>query len=181
MNPHQTRDKGSTHRFSRRQALGYGGAGVTASALASTRLTRGAAAQEATPTASNDAPGVTPDRVAAAIAQIDSFVTDLMEQTGVPGIALAVVYQDEVVHLAGYGEREIGTGKTVDADTVFQLASVSKCLASTTVAAVVGDGNADWDDKVVDLDPTFAMYDPWVTSQVTVRDLFSHRTGLVDH
>jgi CubicO group peptidase (beta-lactamase class C family) len=183
MNANQTREEspGLTSRFSRRQALGYGGAGVAASALAATGSIRSASAQEATPTASNDTPGVTPDRVAAAIAQIDSFVTDLMEQTGVPGIGLAVVYQDEVVHLAGYGEREIGTGEKVDADTVFQLASVSKCLASTTVAAVVGDGDADWDDKIIDLDPTFAMYDPWVTSQVTVRDLFSHRTGLVDH
>lgn len=170
-----------TRQFSRRQALGYGGAGVAASAIASSGLSRGAAAQSATPAADSDAPGATPDRVAAAVAQIDSFVTELMEQTGVPGVALAVVYQDKVLHLAGYGEREIGTGEAVDADTVFQLASVSKCLAATTVAAVVGDGNAGWDDRIVDLDPTFAMYDPWVTSQVTVRDLFSHRAGLVDH
>lgn len=183
MNSNQTSEKSPVvnRRVSRRQALGYGGAGVAASALATNGFNRGAAAQSATPTASNDAPGVTPDRVAAAIAQIDSFVAELMEQTGVPGIALAVVYKDEVVHLAGYGEREIGTGETVDADTVFQLASVSKCLAATTVAAVVGDGNASWDAKIVDLDPTFAMYDPWLTHEVTVRDLFSHRSGLVDH
>lgn len=170
-----------TRRFSRRHALGYGGAGMAASALTSPWLNRGAAAQGATPTASNDAPGATPDRVSAAITRIDSYVTDLMKQTGVPGVALAIVYQDDVVHLAGYGERKVGTGETVDADTVFQLASVSKCLASTTVAAVVGDGNASWDDRIVDLDPAFAMYDPWVTSQVTVRDLLSHRAGLADH
>jgi CubicO group peptidase (beta-lactamase class C family) len=154
---------------------------VAASALATSGLNRGATAQSATPTASSDAPGVTPDRVASAVAQIEPYIAELLEQTGVPGVAVAVVYKDEIVLAAGYGEREIGTGVPVDADTVFQLASVSKCLASTTVAAVVGDGNASWDDKIVDLDPTFAMYDPWVTSEVTVRDLFSHRTGLVDH
>jgi CubicO group peptidase (beta-lactamase class C family) len=124
---------------------------------------------------------VTPESVAAAVAALPGVVQDAMDRTGVPGVAVAVVYQDVVVHLAGYGVREVGASDAVDADTVFQLASVSKPLAATTVAAIVGDGIVGWDDRVGDLEPTFAMYDPWVSREVTLRDLFSHRSGLVDH
>lgn len=173
----------AAQRFSRRQAIGYGGAGLAASALASSGLAPAASAQDtaATPATTGDALGVTPARVAAAAAQLDAIVADLLARTGVPGLAIAVVHQDDIVHLAGYGVREAGTPEPVDADTVFQLASVSKCLAATTVAAVVGDGIITWDDRVTDLDPSFQMYDAWVTREVTLRDLFSHRSGMVDH
>lgn len=124
---------------------------------------------------------MTPARVAAAAAQLDAIVADLLARTDVPGLAIAVVHQDEIVHLAGYGEREVGKGQPVDADTVFQLASVSKQLAATVVAAVVGDGIVTWDDHVSDLEPSFHMYDAWVTREVSLRDLFSHRSGMVDH
>ncbi|MGE0544731.1 MAG: serine hydrolase domain-containing protein, partial [Dehalococcoidia bacterium] len=123
----------------------------------------------------------TPERVQAAVAQLDSIVADVMERTGVPGVGVAVVYQNEVVYLKGYGVREAGTTATVDADTVFQLASLSKPIASTVVASVVGDGLVSWDDPIVAHDPGFQMYTPWVTSQVTLRDMFAHRSGLPDH
>jgi CubicO group peptidase (beta-lactamase class C family) len=99
----------------------------------------------------------------------------------VPGVAVAVVAAGEVVHLKGYGVRVAGQPEAVDADTVFQLASVSKPLSSTVVAALVGDGVVSWDDRVVDHLAGFALSDPWVSSQVTLRDLFSHRSGLPDH
>jgi CubicO group peptidase (beta-lactamase class C family) len=69
----------------------------------------------------------------------------------------------------------------VDAGTVFQLASVSKPLASTVVAALVGDGVVAWDDPLVAHVPEFVLADLWTTSQVTLRDLFAHRSGLADH
>ncbi len=96
-------------------------------------------------------------------------------------MAIGVVSRDEVVYLKGFGVREAGTDQAVDADTVFQLASVSKPIASTVVAALVGDGVVGWDDHIVDHDPTFQMYDPWVTREVTLRDMFAHRSGLPDH
>jgi CubicO group peptidase (beta-lactamase class C family) len=127
------------------------------------------------------ADGVTPASVQAAVAQLDTIATQALARTGVPGMAIAVVYQDQVIYLKGFGVREVGKPATVDADTVFQLASVSKPVASTVVAGLVGDGLVTWDDRIVDHDPAFQMYDPWVTSQVTLRDMFAHRSGLPDH
>jgi CubicO group peptidase (beta-lactamase class C family) len=55
---------------------------------------------------------------------------------------------------------------------------MSKSISSTLVAAVVGDGATTWDAAAADLLPGFALSDPWVSEQVTLRDLFSHRSGL---
>ena len=71
--------------------------------------------------------------------------------------------------------------RQVDPDTVFQLASVSKPLASTVVAGAVGDKAVSWDDPVRTHDPGFALKSPWVSSHVTLADLFAHRSGLPDH
>ncbi|GER23091.1 serine hydrolase [Zafaria cholistanensis] len=113
-----------------------------------------------------------------ALARLDGSVHHAMEQTGVPGIAVAVVYQDAVLHAQGYGVREAGQDAKVDADTVFQLASVSKPLASTVVAGVVGRGKVQWTDPVIRHNPSFALKDPYVTRNATFEDLMSHRSGL---
>jgi CubicO group peptidase (beta-lactamase class C family) len=85
------------------------------------------------------------------------------------------------VYLNGIGVRDVGQPGAVDADTVFQVASLSKPVASTVVASVVGNGLASWDDPIVMHDPDFAMADAFVTQTVTLRDMFSHRSGLLDH
>ncbi|MFN8591241.1 MAG: serine hydrolase [Thermomicrobiales bacterium] len=135
----------------------------------------------ASPSAANSEPGVTPERVAAALARLDDLVQQTLERTGIPGMAVAVVHGDETPYRKGFGVREIGRDLPVDADTVFPLASLSKPLAATVVAGVVSDGVVTWDSKLCDLDPGFAMHDAWVTSQVTLRDMFCHRSGLPDH
>ncbi|MEV6110043.1 serine hydrolase [Streptomyces sp. NPDC051940] len=121
------------------------------------------------------------DDVDAAVGQLGGVVRDAMRRTGVPGVAVGVVYDDEVVYAKGFGVRKVGTEEKVGADTVFQLASVSKPIASTVVAAAVGDKTVGWDNPVVEYSPGFALKDPWVTSHVTLADLFSHRSGLPDH
>ncbi|WP_420719011.1 serine hydrolase [Streptomyces sp. NRRL S-646] len=120
-------------------------------------------------------------KVETAVSQLDGVVKDAMHRTGVPGIAVGVVYDDKVVYLKGFGLRKAGTKDGVGPDTVFQLASVSKPVASTVVAAAVGDKTVAWDDPVVEHSPGFKLKDPWVTSHVTLADLFSHRSGLPDH
>jgi CubicO group peptidase (beta-lactamase class C family) len=124
---------------------------------------------------------VTPQGVKAVIPELDKLVEQTMKKTGVPGVAIAVVCKDQVIHLKGFGVREEGREGRVDADTVFQLASVSKPMASTVLAAVVGEGLIDWDDRVIDHDPGFRLSDPFVTRAVTLRDLLCHRSGLPDH
>jgi CubicO group peptidase (beta-lactamase class C family) len=91
------------------------------------------------------------------------------------------VHQDRPVHLRGFGARQAGRPEPVDPDTVFQLASMSKPIASTVVAALAGDGLLAWDDPILRHDPAFAMHDAWVTRQVTLRDMFCHRSGLPGH
>jgi CubicO group peptidase (beta-lactamase class C family) len=116
-----------------------------------------------------------------ALEQLDGLAEQAMNRTKVPGIALAVVSRDELVYLKGFGLCEVGKPELVDPDTVFQLASVSKPIATTVIAALVGDGLVAWDDPIVRHDPEFQMYDPWVTREVTLRDMLAHRSGLPDH
>ena len=98
-----------------------------------------------------------------------------------PGIAIAVVFQDKAVYAKGFGIRDVNTKQPIDADTVFQLASVSKSIGSTVVAELVGEGKITWDSKLSALDPAFAMFDPWVTREITIRDMYAHRSGLPEH
>jgi CubicO group peptidase (beta-lactamase class C family) len=119
--------------------------------------------------------------VAAAIPALETYVEGLQKKTGIPGIAIAVVHRDKVVYLKGFGVREAGKPESVDADTVFLLASVSKPLAATVIAGVVGDGAVQWDSKTSDLDPAFRLSSNYVSSECTLRDLLCHRTGLPDH
>lgn len=113
-----------------------------------------------------------------ALRKLDSYVVDAMGKTKVPGVSVAVVYKDQVVFLKGYGVRKAGERAPVDPDTVFEIASFSKPLASTVVAEVVGRGEVSWDSRIADLDPGFQLGDPAITEQVTVRDFFSHRSTL---
>ena len=125
-------------------------------------------------------PEVTAEKVQAALSELEKLAEQAMQKTGIPGMAIAVVYKDKVVYLKGFGVREAGKPETVDADTVFQLASVSKAIASTVVAALVGEKVVSWDDPIIKRDPGFQMYDSWVTREVTLRDMFAHRSGLPD-
>jgi CubicO group peptidase (beta-lactamase class C family) len=113
-----------------------------------------------------------------ALTQLDAYIRDSMQKTHVPGLAVAVVYQGHAVFLQGYGVRKQGAAAKVDPDTVFEIASVSKPIASTVVASLVGEGQVAWDDRIQALDPHFALADRAVTAQLTIRDLFSHRSGL---
>jgi len=124
---------------------------------------------------------ITRQSIQKAIEQIDRFVIDGREETSVPGVAIAVVYNDEMLHLKGYGVREVGKMDSVDNDTVFQLASLSKPITSSVLAAVVAGGQVRWDSQIATLDPAFQLSDPWVTQHVTVADFLSHRSGLFDH
>ena len=123
-------------------------------------------------------PLLTQQQVDNALGKLDGLVQDAMNRTGVPGVAVAVVHQDKVVYLKGFGVREAGKPDMVDPETVFQLASVSKPLASTVVAGVVGRKTIAWDDPVIAHNPSFSLKDPYITRNATFADLLSHRSGL---
>ncbi|PYJ51403.1 MAG: serine hydrolase, partial [Verrucomicrobia bacterium] len=124
---------------------------------------------------------VTSDQVTHAIQELEKLAQTQIQEHGLPGVAIAVVFQDKVVYAKGFGVRDVNTKTPVDADTVFQLASLSKPIGSTVVGALVGEGKITWDSKLSVLDPTFAMFDPWVTHEITIRDMYAHRSGLPEH
>ena len=120
----------------------------------------------------------TKEKVAAALPKLKEFTQQIIDKKLVPGLSIAIVHGDEVVLLDAFGVRQVDKPEPVDVDTVFQLASVSKPLASTVVAALVSDGKVSWDSRIRDIDPGFALYDELATATVTIRDLFAHRSGL---
>jgi CubicO group peptidase (beta-lactamase class C family) len=117
------------------------------------------------------------------LAALPAIIERYWKQTGVPGVAVAVVYDGKVRYLEGVGARQEGKPETVDPDTVFQLASVSKPISSTVVGAAFTKklSSIGWDDPVQKVLPGFLLSDPWVNAHVTAADLFSHRSGLPDH
>jgi CubicO group peptidase (beta-lactamase class C family) len=121
---------------------------------------------------------VTHEQVMTAIPGLESLIRLEVDSGVTPGLAIAIVHDDEFVYLKGFGLREAGKVETVDPDTVFQLASFSKPISSTIVAALVSDGVVSWDSRVTDLNPSFRLRDPYPTAELTIRDLFAHRSGL---
>ncbi|HEX2281300.1 MAG TPA: serine hydrolase [Thermomicrobiales bacterium] len=162
-----------TLRYSRRRAM----QAAMATAAVATMHPSPTTAREATPTVV-DHSAISADQVAAALPKLDSLIENAMARLGVPGAAVAVVYDDAVVYERALGVREANKPAAVTPETVFQLASMSKSISSTLVAAVIGDGATTWDAVAAELLPGFALSDPWWSAQVTLRDLFSHRSGL---
>ncbi|MGW7438593.1 serine hydrolase [Streptomyces sp. NPDC054849] len=163
------------------RALGAAGAAALLTATAATTATAPTAATAATAAPSPPPPpqpSISDDEVDQAVARLDRTVADMMRRTGVPGVSVAVVHDDEVVHLKGFGVRRTGQSAAVDPDTVFQIASLSKPVSSTVVAGTL-TGPDGWDRHTAL--PGFSLKDPWVTGHVTTADLFSHRSGLPDH
>jgi CubicO group peptidase (beta-lactamase class C family) len=97
---------------------------------------------------------------------------------GVPGMAIAIVENDRVTFAKGFGVRAIGGGERVDADTIFPTGSTGKAFTVAALGILVDEGRIGWDDRVIDHLPGFQMYDPWVTREITIRDLLVHRSGL---
>jgi CubicO group peptidase (beta-lactamase class C family) len=110
--------------------------------------------------------------------EIDAYAEKTRAEWNVPGIAVAIVKDDKVVFAKGYGVRELGKNERVDENTLFAIASNSKAFTTASLAILVDEKKLAWDDKVVKYLPEFQLYNPYVTSELTVRDLVSHRSGL---
>jgi CubicO group peptidase (beta-lactamase class C family) len=110
--------------------------------------------------------------------RFDAYVEHVMETFTVPGLSVAVVKDGKVVLAKGYGVRRMGSPARVDARTRFGIASNTKLFTATALAMLVEDGKIEWDKPVTNYLPAFAMSDPYVTRELTVRDLLVHRSGL---
>jgi CubicO group peptidase (beta-lactamase class C family) len=116
-----------------------------------------------------------------ALGELDALAATIMRKSGIPGMAVAVVRDGRTVYAKGFGVRKAGAPEAVDADTVFQIASLSKPVTGTMVARQVAAGVVGWDTPVAKHLPWFRLKDPYVTTHVTIGDLLSHRSGLPDH
>jgi CubicO group peptidase (beta-lactamase class C family) len=114
----------------------------------------------------------------AAAPDLDAWVQRTMTAFEVPGISLAVVKDGKVVVAKGYGVRKLGEPAPVDARTLFGIASNTKVFTATALGILVDEGKIRWDAPVIDYVPWFQMSDPYVTREMTVRDLLVHRSGL---
>jgi CubicO group peptidase (beta-lactamase class C family) len=115
---------------------------------------------------------------AAQPADLDRWVALAMQTFEVPGIALTIVKDDRVVVAKGYGIKKLGESAPVDARTLFGIASNTKAFTATALGLLVEEHKIEWDAPVVRYLPAFAMWDPFVTRELTVRDLLVHRSGL---
>jgi CubicO group peptidase (beta-lactamase class C family) len=109
---------------------------------------------------------------------LDRWVARALQTFEVPGIALTIVKDDQVVLAKGYGVRKLGDPAPVDARTLFGIASNTKAFTATALGLLVEENKIEWDAPVVRYLPGFAMWDPFVTRELTVRDLLVHRSGL---
>lgn len=109
---------------------------------------------------------------------LDSYIENAMREWGVPGLAIAVVKDDSVVFAEGYGVREIGEPAPVNEQTLFLIASTTKAFTTAALGMLVDEGKLEWDDPVTEYLPGFQLDDPWVTRELIIRDLVTHRSGL---
>ncbi len=108
----------------------------------------------------------------------DEYATKAMADWEVPGMAVAVVKDDKLVFAKGYGVKKHGEATPVDERTIFAIGSSSKAFTAATLAILVDEGKIKWDDPVSQYLPDFQLYDPYVTRELRIRDLLTHRSGL---
>lgn len=110
--------------------------------------------------------------------KIDRLTERVMKEFNVPGIAVAVVKDDAVIHMKGYGVRSVATGQKTDEKTIFAIASNTKAFTVAALGILIDGKRLTWDTRVIDIIPEFRLYNSYVTEDFRIRDLLTHRSGL---
>ncbi len=111
-------------------------------------------------------------------ADLDAYVAASMKTFDVPGMAVAIVKDGKILVAKGYGVRKLGDPTPVDEFTMFGIGSNTKAFTTAALATLVDEGKLSWDDPVYQRLPGFVMYDPYVSHEMTIRDLLTHRSGM---
>ncbi len=111
-------------------------------------------------------------------ADLDAYVASSMKTFDVPGMAVAIVKDGRILVTKGYGVRKLGDPTPVDGFTLFGIGSNTKAFTTAALATLVDEGKLSWDDPVYQRLPGFVMYDPYVSHEMTIRDLLTHRSGM---
>ena len=129
-----------------------------------------------------NAPGATETAgtrdMATALSDLPQFMERGMTDWGIPGMAVSIVHDGRLLYAKGFGQRKLGGEEPVDEHTIFGMASLTKAMTAAALGMLADEGALDWDDRVRDHLPWFTLSDPWVTDNVTIRDLLSHRVGI---
>jgi CubicO group peptidase (beta-lactamase class C family) len=112
------------------------------------------------------------------IQEFDAYVIKSQKEWEVPGLSVAIVKDGQVIFTKGYGVRELGKPDAVNAQTLFACASTTKAMTATSMGMLVDEGKVSWDDAVQKYLPEFQLFDPYVTREIKIRDLFVHDTGV---
>lgn len=120
-------------------------------------------------------------KVRRALEGFDEIVAKGLAQMKVPGAAVAVVKDQEVVLAKGYGLRDLESKLPMTADTLMAIGSSSKAFTAYTLGALVDQGKVEWDKPVRTYIPWFRLYDASAGERLTPRDLVTHRSGLPRH
>jgi CubicO group peptidase (beta-lactamase class C family) len=132
-------------------------------------------AQEQTADLSGVAPAALTDEM---LAEVDTYVSDAMGRFSIPGATIAIVQNGEIIHLSGFGVRQLGNDSPVTPDTLFMIGSVPKSMTALMIGTLVDEGVLDWDTPVAAILPAFTLADSESSRTVTFRDLLSMRSGL---
>jgi CubicO group peptidase (beta-lactamase class C family) len=111
-------------------------------------------------------------------ADLDAYVASSMKTFNVPGMAVAIVKDGKIIAAKGYGVRKLGEPTPVDEFTLFGIGSNTKAFTTAALATLIDEGKLSWDDPVYQRLPGFVMYDPYVSHEMTIRDLLTHRSGM---
>lgn len=114
----------------------------------------------------------------APLQSLDDYIAKARADWGVPGLAIAIVKDDKIVFAKGYGVRKLGDSAPVNERTIFAIGSETKAFTAAALALLVDAGKLKWDDPVIKHLKDFQLYDPYVTREITIRDLLCHRSGL---
>ena len=112
------------------------------------------------------------------IKNMETYTRQIISEWQIPGMALSIVKDDQIIYAKGFGEKELGKGNPVDEHSAFQIGSVSKSFTALLMAMLVDEEKVSWDDPVKKHLPDFEMYDPWVSDNLLIKDIMIHRTGL---
>ena len=154
---------------------------VLAALLAIITASSAAAAPVAPPSPPERRVVVADDSATAVVDSIDAYISQVLEEFQVPGLAIAVVKGGDVILSKGYGHRDRDEDLRVTPRTLFAIGSITKSFTVTVLGMLEDDGKLDWDEPVRTYLPDFQLYDEVASRLMTPRDLVTHRSGLPRH
>lgn len=99
-------------------------------------------------------------------------------QSNTPGVGIAIVYKGDVIYKGGLGYRDVENKKPVTENTLFPIGSNTKPMTGVLASILVEKGLLNWNTPVKKYYPEFEVADEYVTNNATVKDLFTHMTGV---